>query len=88
MIKNVDFQIESGTGGHWDEDGCPLLMKQIKNPAGDVVIPRIGETVQILDPNTDKILYLDYLVRNVTYAYVNDTDVCIEISIIPIGHSV
>ena len=75
MIKSVDFIIECGTGGHWDEDGCSLLMKRIDNPSNDVVILRIGETVQFMDSDANKAVYLDYLVRNVTYCYVNDTDV-------------
>lgn len=88
MIKSVDFIIECGTGGHWDEDGCSLLMKRIDNPSNDVVIPRIGETVQFMDKDSNKMVYLEYLVRNDTYCYVNDTDICIEIAIIPVGHSI
>lgn len=63
-------------------------MKRIDNPSNDVVIPRIGETVKFMDSDANKSVYLDYLVRNVTYCYVSDTDVCIEIAILPIGHSI
>lgn len=88
MIRNVDYRIKCGTGGHWDEDGCDLLMAHISGPSNDIIIPRIGETVQFRDNNTDKVVYLEYLVRNVTYTYANDHDIDIEIAILPIGHSV
>lgn len=88
MIRNVDYRIKCGTGGHWDEDGCDLLMFHISGLSNDVIIPRIGETVRFRDNNTDKIVYRDYLVQGVTYTYANDYEVDIEIAILPIGHSV
>ena len=88
MIKNIDYIIESGTGGHWDEDGCPLLIKQIKNPSNDIVIPRIGETIQFRSNNDKLTKYLDYLVNDIVYMYTTDDDVYIRIAILPIGHSI
>ena len=88
MIRNVDYRIKCGTGGHWDEDGCDLLIFHMNNPSNDIIIPRIGETVRFRDSSTGNIVYLDYLVNNVTYIYENNHDVDIEVAILPIGHSV
>lgn len=72
MIMSI--YVKSGTGGHFDYDGCDLLVKEISTDA--IPVPRIGESIDIWEDNDDKktnekgeILkeYHSYLVTDVHY---------------------
>ena len=90
---NISVNIKSGTGGYYDYDDCDLCIRKIKYE--NFLIPRIGESIDILEDNDKKktsskgdVLkeYHQYLVRDIRY-WVNDNDYGVTIYVVPIGRS-
>lgn len=90
----MDILVKNGTGNYSEYDGCDFLVKRIENDK--FPIPRIGETIQILEDNDEKQTnsngvifqeYHDYLVRDVVY-WVADNNYGVNVYVIPIGRSV
>ena len=90
----MSVYVKSGTGGYSDYDGCDLLVKVI--PTDTIPVPRIGESIDILEDNDDKktnakgeILkeYHSYLVTDVHY-WVCDNSGGISVYVVPIGRRV
>ena len=70
----MSIYVRSGTGGHFDCDGCDLLVKEISTDT--IPVPRIGESIDIWEDNDDKTTnaygeilkeYHTYLVTDVCY---------------------
>ena len=75
----ISIYIKSGTGGYSDIDDCDMLVKEFKNTS--FPIPRIGESLEILEPNDAKRInkngevlkeYHQYLVTDVRYWIVDE----------------
>jgi len=90
----ISIYIKSGTGGYYDYGGCDWLIKEIQDD--NFPIPRIGESIEILEDNDQKrtnnagvILkeYHTYLVTDVRY-WINDKSNGVSIYVIPVGRSV
>ena len=90
----MSVYVKSGTGGHFDYDGCDLLVREISTDT--IPVPRIGESIDICEDNDDKktnakgeILkeYHRYLVTDVCY-WVNDNSGGISVYAVPIGRRV
>lgn len=88
----ITINVKSGTGGYYDLDNCDMCIKKINN--SNFPIPRIGESIQILEPNDRgerNILgdiaeeYHTYLVTDVKYWIVNEKDYGVTVYVIPIG---
>ena len=92
---NISILIKSGTGGYFDECGCDMCLMDIENP--NFPIPRIGETIEILE-NNDKGRtntkgeitkeYHDYLIRDIRYWVMNENSYGVKIYVVPIGRCV
>lgn len=91
---DISISIKSGTGGYYDYDGCDLCVTNIENE--NFPIPRIGETIDVLEDNDKKRKNFDgkiireyhqYLVTNVCYC-ISDNDYDVTIYVVPIGRSV
>ena len=91
---NISVCIKSGTGGYYDYDGCDLCLKKIEYE--NFPIPRIGETIEILEENDEKrtnykgeVLkeFHQYLVRDVRY-WMADNTYGVTIYVVPIGRKV
>lgn len=91
---NISVEIKSGTGGYYDYDGCS--MQVVKITQKDFPIPRVGETLSVLEDNDKKrtnvkgeVLkeYHDYLVTEVFY-WIANNNYGVTIYVIPIGRSV
>lgn len=89
---NISINIKSGTGGHYDYDGCDLRVKEINQE--NFPIPRIGETLLLLEDNDGKntnakgtILkeYHEYLITNICYWIIDDNSYGVIVYVIPIG---
>lgn len=82
---NMSILIKSGTGGHYDYDGCDLLIKKID--IKDFPIPRIGETIRvpkkIAVEGKVSIEKHSYLVKDVCYWIVGDS-YGVDIYVIPV----
>ena len=90
---NISINIKSGTGGYYNYDGCDLCLSEIKNE--NFPIPRIGESIDILENNDKKktnskgdILkeYHQYLVSDVRY-WIADNSYGVTIYVLPIGRN-
>lgn len=90
---NISVNIKSGTGGYYDYDDCDLCIRNIKYE--NFPIPRIGESIDILEDNDRKKVnlkgdilkeYHQYLVRDIRY-WVNDSDYGVTIYVVPVGRS-
>lgn len=94
---DISIYVKSGTGGWHDDDGCDFLVKRIEVP--NFPIPRIGESMDILEKTDDKEWkdakdangnpykeYHQYLVTDVRY-WVGDDSFGINIYVVPIGRS-
>lgn len=91
---NISINIKSGTGGYYDYDGCDLCLKEMTHE--NFPIPRIGETIDILEDNDNKttnsrgevlkVLH-QYLVNDVNY-WISDNAYGVTIYVVPIGRSV
>lgn len=91
----ISIYIKSGTGGYSDYDGCDRLVKEFKN--SKFPIPRINESIEILEPNDAKrtnqngeVLkeYHQYLVTDVRYWIIDEERNGVSIYVVPIGRSV
>ena len=91
----ISIYIKSGTGGYSDYDGCDMLVKELKN--SNFPIPRIHETIEILEPNDTKktnqageVLkeYHQYLVTDVRYWIIDEKKNGVSVYVLPIGRSV
>lgn len=92
---NISIKIKSGTGGYFDYDGCPYLIKTIKVP--NFPIPRIGETLELYEPNDDGkqnrtgqtlCEYHQYLVTDVRYWINDDNNFGTDVYVVPIGRKI
>ena len=94
-MKNISILVKSGTGGYYDYDNCDLRLKTIEYD--DFTIPRIGETIRILEDNdSGRISEITkepvqemhkYLVRDIEH-WIADENHGIDIYVVPIGRSV
>lgn len=91
---NISINIKSGTGGYFDYDGCDLCLKEIENE--NFPIPRIGESIDILEDNDKKEtnskgnvfkVYHQYLVSDIHY-WISDSSYGVTIYVLPIGRNV
>ena len=92
----ISIYIKSGTGGYSDYDGCDRLVKEIED--ANFPIPRIHESLEILEPNDDKIInpntgeiaktYYQYLVIDVHYWVGHNDRYGVNVYVVPIGRSV
>lgn len=91
----ISIYVKSGTGEYYDDDGCDMLIKEIKN--SNFPIPRIHETIEILEPSDarrtnkyNEILkeYHQYLVSDVRYWIIDEEKNGVSVYVIPIGRSV
>lgn len=91
----VQIRVKSGTGEYYDECNCDFLVGEFKNP--NFPIPRIGESIDILEPNdvgkTSKnggVLkeYHQYLVTDVRYKVTNGDHFSVNVYVVPIGRSI
>lgn len=91
----ISIYIKSGTGGYSDYDGCDRLVKEFKDT--NFPIPRINETIEILEPNDAKrtnqngeVLkeYHQYLVTDVRYWIGHNDRYGVNVYVVPIGRSV
>ena len=91
---NIAIKIKSGTGGYYDYSGCDWLKKEIEDD--NFPIPRIGETIEILEDNDKKEtnhlgtiskVYHEYLVTDVRY-WIGENKQGVSIYVVPIGRSV
>ena len=91
---NISVEIKSGTGGYYDYDGCSMQVAKITQK--DFPIPRVGETLSVLEDDDKKRTnvkgevfkeYHDYLVTEVFYWIANNS-YGVTIYVIPIGRSV
>lgn len=89
----ISINIKSGTGGYYDYDGCDMHIKNVST--NNFPIPRIGETIEILEDNDKKRMnakgeilkeYHDYLVTDVKYRIIPNGNY-VEVYVIPIGRS-
>ena len=90
----ISINIKSGTGGYYDYDGCDLCLKKIENE--NFPIPRIGESIDILEDNDKKKtnsrgdvfkIYHQYLVSDIRY-WISDNSYGVTIYVLPIGRNV
>ena len=90
----ISVEIKSGTGGYYDYDGCSMEVTKITHK--DFPIPRVGETLSLLEDNDKKrtnvkgeILkeYHDYLITEISY-WIANNNYGVTIYVIPIGRSV
>lgn len=90
----ISINIKSGTGGYYDYDGCDLCLKKIENE--NFPIPRIGESIDILEDNDKKKtnssgdifkIYHQYLVNDIRY-WISDNSYGATIYVLPIGRNV
>lgn len=85
-MYKYDIDIKSGTGKHFDEDGCDLCVAVgIETP----FLPRVGETISLakksenkVNPERPMLSYQDYLVRDVNY-WINGNKNGINVYVIP-----
>lgn len=91
---NISINIKSGTGGYYDYDGCDLCIKKIKDD--NFPIPRIGESMDILEKNdaerqnpNGKFFkeYHQYLVTDVR-CLIDENSHGVTVYVVPIGRSV
>ena len=89
----IEILIKSGTGNYFDYDGCDMLVKRIKDT--NFPIPRIGESIKILEDNDQKrtnnkgvILkeYHQYFVTDVNY-WIDDNTYGVMVYVVPIGRN-
>lgn len=87
----IEFYVKSGTGGYSDEGGCDASVLTIKNDK--FPIPRVGESVEILEDNdkgrtnpsgTVFQEYHQYMVTDVRY-WVSGERFGVNIYVVPIG---
>lgn len=91
---DISIYVKSGTGGYNDYDDCDLLLKRLST---DIFpIPRIGESIDILEDNDEKktnpdgaILqeFHEYLVTDVRY-WINGDNGGVSVYVVPIGRHV
>ena len=91
----IDVYVKSGTGGYSDYDGVDRSIIQIENDT--FPIPRIGESIEVLEKN-DKGLtdgsgnvckeYHQYLVTDVRYWIVDSNKNGVSIYVVPIGRTI
>lgn len=92
----MEIYVKNGTGGYYDEGNCDMLVKKLSTDIRP--IPRIGESIDILEDNDTKrtnsngvILreYHQYLVTDVRYQIADDV-ICSRISVyvVPIGRCI
>jgi hypothetical protein len=91
---NISINIKSGTGGHYDYDGCDLCIKEIRDDK--FPIPRIGESIDISEENDEKKTnskgevfktFHQYLVTDVRY-WIGENSHGVTVYVVPIGRSV
>lgn len=82
---SILINIKSGTGGYYNYDGCDLCLREIKNK--DFPIPRIGESIDILENDDNLKEYHQYLVSDVRY-WIADNSYGVTIYVLPIGRNV
>ena len=89
----MEILIKSGTGNYSDYDGCDMLVKRIED--NTFPIPRIGESIEILEDNDQKrtndkgvILkeYHQYFVTDVHY-WINENAHGVMVYVVPIGRN-
>lgn len=90
---NISVNVQSGTGGYFDYDGCDLCVATITHE--NFPIPRTGEILSFLEDNDKKVAnssgvilkeYHQYLVTSILY-WVNDNDYGVTIYVVPVGRS-
>ena len=90
----IEVYVKSGTGGYFDEDGCDARIIEIK--IDNFPIPRIGEHIDILEPNdmgktnqSGEILkeYHQYLVTDVCY-WIGNNQGGVSVYVVPIGRTI
>ena len=90
----ISINIKSGTGGYYDYDGCDLCIKEIEYE--NFPIPRVGESIDILEDNDEKKTSSKgkvlkelhkYLVNDICY-WIVDNDYGVTVYVVPIGRSV
>lgn len=90
---DISIYVKCGTGGYYEYDNIDLLVKKINNDK--FPIPRVGESLDILEPCDSKrencngeILkeYHQYLVTDVRY-WINGNDFGVQIYVLPIGRN-
>ena len=94
----ISIYVKNGTGGYDSHDDCDFLVKRIESK--DFPIPRIHESINILEPNDSNILnpndgkvaktFHQYLVTDVHYNIVDEPDYedDVNIFVVPIGRRV
>ena len=89
----ISINIKSGTGGYYDYGGCDCCIKEIEDD--NFPIPRIGETIEILEDNDEGFKYTNggvckvyhtYYVTSVNY-WVGDKKYGVTVYVVPIGRS-
>lgn len=92
---NISIYIKSGTGRYSDINDCDMLIKEFKNTS--FPIPRIGESLEILEPNDAKRInkngkvlkeYHQYLITDIHYWIIDEEKNEVSIYVVPIGRSV
>ena len=81
-MYKYNVYIKSGTGGHFDEDGCDNLIAELVTP----FLPRIGEIISLEERNKEnKLYYQSYLIRDIKYwVQENNQNNGIDLYVIPI----
>lgn len=90
---NISINVKSGTGGYYDYGNCDLKLKDVDET---FPIPRIGESIDILEDNDKKktnakgeVLqeYHQYLVTDVRYWLAHNNH-GITIYVVPVGRTI
>ena len=90
----ITVNVKSGTGNYYDPDGCDCCIKQFTSD--NFPIPRIGESIDILEDNDKKrtnsqgkVLqeFHQYLVTNIHYWIVPE-NTGVEVYVVPIGRKI
>ena len=91
----ISFLVKSGTGSYYDSGGSDLLIKKID--IENFPIPRIGESIKILEDNDKKREYVYggiikeyhlYLIKEVEYWLTDFNDYGVNVYVVPIGRGV
>lgn len=89
----ISINIKSGTGNYYDYDGCDMCIKELE----DFPLPRIGETIQIMEDNdlnktnSKGIIlkeYHDYLITDIKYWIGAKDNYGVTVYVIPIGRNI
>lgn len=91
---NISVNIKNGTGGWADYDSCDFCVTKITHE--NFPIPRIGETLALLEDNDKGNVnskgetlkeYHEYLVTDVRY-WIGNNNYGVTVYVLPIGRSV